>query len=409
MARKRLSVLDLAREAGLDPDEVLIALWEEGFDYPNGPGDLLDRGEANRARRALGLATRRELASPSYWASQLAIPEERLPAFLSENGVQRALDGGRLTKKAIHRLKAIVRSRRRYSSVVDDAPTAEAGSVEPPLVWEPVGRVRPVKALSVEDVLAIHDALVEDFSQHTDPIEPPGVKSLPLLESAVARPHTAIGDTPKYPTVETAAAALLHALVHNHPFHNGNKRTALVAMLAFLDQNSLVLTCDEDGLFKLVLQLAQHALVQGTRLNLPDREVLHVARWLKERTRWVEKGDRAISWRKLKQILAHYGCTFEVPATVGNRINITRVVESDKRRSVLSPKLFSRKRTLRTQVAYGGDGREVDKNTVNKIRHDLELDDDNGVDSGAFYDNTPMSPSHFIRTYRKTLRRLARF
>src|SRR5258708_1626270 len=74
-------------------------------------------------------------------------------------------------------------------------------------------------------VLVIHNQLVRDFAESGDPIDPPGIRDRgELLESALSRPQTSIGTTLKYPTIEMAAAALLHALVHNHPFHNGNKR-----------------------------------------------------------------------------------------------------------------------------------------------------------------------------------------
>ena len=43
------------------------------------------------------------------------------------------------------------------------------------------------------------------------------------------RPQTGLGTIDKYPTIEQKAAALLHSLIKNHAFHNGNKRTALVA------------------------------------------------------------------------------------------------------------------------------------------------------------------------------------
>src|SRR5207253_10205662 len=107
-------------------------------------------------------------------------------------------------------------------------------------------------------------------------------------------------------------------LVHDHPFNNGNKRTALVSMLVFLDENGLVITCDEDSLFKMLLQLAQHALVQGPREELSDRETLHVASWIASCARWLEKGDRALPWRRLRQILTSHGCEFEFPRGVGN-------------------------------------------------------------------------------------------
>jgi death-on-curing protein len=173
-------------------------------------------------------------------------------------------------------------------------------------------------------------------------------------------------------------------------------------MLVFLDENGVVLTCEEEELFRLVLRLAQHALVIAERRDLPDAEVLAVAQWLRKNSRLVERGDRALAFRKLRQILTSYDCTFSFPNT-GNRINIERTVRV--------PSLFgisSRSRTLRTQVHYGDEGRDVDKTTINKLRKELHLDDQHGIDSAAFYDRAATSPSDFVTVYRKTLRRLAR-
>ena len=248
-----------------------------------------------------------------------------------------------------------------------------------------------------------HDQLVADFKNTPDPLDPPGVRSVQLLESAVSRPATAIGEHRKYPSIEMATAALVHSLVHDHPFHNGNKRTALVAMLVALDANGLMLTCSEDALFRLVLLLAQHGLVHGPRAELPDREVLAVAEWLLEaRVRRVVKGDRPVAWRRLKRILAQYGCEFENP-TAGNRINILRNVERPG--GLLRAK---KTETLRTQTACAGDGTEAARNTVNKIRRDLELDEEKGIDSATFYESQEWSRSEFIHKYRRTLRRLAK-
>ena len=401
MSPKRTTVRELATEAGLELDEALITLWDAGFDDIVGPGDLLGRGDANRARRALGLATRRELASVEYWSKLLAEPNLR--ELLATLGVPRPFEGASLTKRAIHRLKA--EARRRGEALSEPGPTATLVDVipTPPLVWPTIGHRRDIRHLTEGEVTAIHEALVHDFERDHDPISPPGIKSHALLQSAISRPHTAIDDTAKYPTVEMAAAALFHSLVHNHPFHNGNKRTALVALLVFLDENGFALTCDQDALFKLVLQLAQHALVQGPRNELSDREILFVAQWVKDHCRWLEKGDRPLPWRRLRRLLAPYDCVFENPGTVGNRINISRVVQV--------PKGFMRKarsEVLRTQTSYNDEGRDVDVNTIKKIRHDLHLDDDHGIDSRAFYDNDPISPGDFIIRYRKTLKRLAR-
>jgi len=404
LPRKRATVQQLASEAGIELDDALITLWDTGFDYINSPGDLLRRSDLSTAKRVLGLATRRELSSPKFWIERLGVREFEFASLLSRIGFDGFPLSDRLPKKAINRLKAELRTRGVSpfpEEVVEPAVRVESPP-STPFQWRTVGHERALKWLSSGQVLAIHNALVEDFRQDNDPIDPPGVRSQNLLESALFRPQTAMSCKRKYPTVEMSAAALLHSLVHDHPFHNGNKRTALVAMLVFLDENGFLLTCDQDALFKLVLQLAQHALVNGDRKNLADREALAVADWIANNARWMEKGDRPLAFRRLRRILAEYQCQCEFPSG-GSRMNISRTVE---RRT----KMLGRKRTvvLRTQTYYGDEGTEIDKNAINKIRHDLELDDLHGIDSRAFYDRDPASVSEFIVDYRKTLRRLAR-
>ncbi|MGE3495048.1 MAG: type II toxin-antitoxin system death-on-curing family toxin [Gemmatimonadales bacterium] len=403
MAVKKTTVSALAREANIEDDEALLELWDAGFDKIVKPSDRLERGEANRARRALGLATRRERASEEYWLQLLRVDSTEFRELLATIGVPKPFSGGQLTKRAQHRLTSVARERGVRPTGADQAPTDTKKKSTPPLQWRVIGHSRDCTVLAVDDVLRIHDALVEDFQETSDPISPSGVKSRPLLESAVDRPLTALGSERKYPTVEMGAAALLHALVHNHPFHNGNKRTALVAMLVFLDQNGLMLTAAKDELFKLVLKLAQHKIASGPRNELPDREVLEVAEWLRVHVRVTEKGDRPLPWHQLRKKLTEMGCTCE-PAPRGQRMTVSRIVERESR-GLLGRK---RKDTLKTAFTNVQDGRELNRNTVSKIRSELELDDANGIDAAAFYDEAPVSPSDFIREYQSILRRLAR-
>ena len=116
-----------------------------------------------------------------------------------------------------------------------------------------------VATLSKEDVIQIHQKLVEDFAGSVDPIDPPGIRSDALLESAVGRQHVALGDVAKYPTISESAATLLFGLCMDHPFLNGNKRTALVSMLAHLDKNKHCLfEINQRELFNMIIQVATH-------------------------------------------------------------------------------------------------------------------------------------------------------
>jgi death on curing protein len=83
---------------------------------------------------------------------------------------------------------------------------------------------------------------------------PDGIRDLGLLESALARPQN------KYSYGETVFAVLAAAygfgIVRNHPFIDGNKRTALASMIVFLNLNGLALAAPQEAAAAIVLALA---------------------------------------------------------------------------------------------------------------------------------------------------------
>ena len=87
--------------------------------------------------------------------------------------------------------------------------------------------------LRVVDVLAIHAILIDEFGG-TD-----GVRDLGALEAAVFRPQTGYYEDPI-----AEAAALLESLIQNHPFLDGNKRTAVAAADVHLRMNGFELAGD---------------------------------------------------------------------------------------------------------------------------------------------------------------------
>jgi len=82
-----------------------------------------------------------------------------------------------------------------------------------------------------EEVLAAHGGLS-------------GLRDRALLESAVAAPQASFGGKPLIRDPIEMAGAYLFYLCRNHPFADGNKRTALAAALVFLDANGLLVDPD---------------------------------------------------------------------------------------------------------------------------------------------------------------------
>ncbi len=99
--------------------------------------------------------------------------------------------------------------------------------------------------------LAIHD---RQLAEHGGSI---GVRDETLLDSAIARPQQlfAYGDPP--PDLATLSASLAYGLARNHPFIDGNKRTAAVACETFIRLNSARLRADDIELYPVYLALAE--------------------------------------------------------------------------------------------------------------------------------------------------------
>lgn len=82
--------------------------------------------------------------------------------------------------------------------------------------------------LTPQQVLFIHARLIATTGgEH-------GVRDVGLLASAVARPQATFDGADLYPDLSEKAAALMDSLTRNHPFVDGNKRTAIAAAALFL-------------------------------------------------------------------------------------------------------------------------------------------------------------------------------
>jgi death-on-curing protein len=136
---------------------------------------------------------------------------------------------------------------------------------------------------SFDDVMEIHQELVELFLNDEDPINPPGARDIGLVHSACSRPHTGLGEYDKYPDEFTKLAALFHSLVQNHAFHNGNKRTALVSLLASLYRNGRILafSVSDDELFEVTKSIANGSFLNFEDRLGPDEAVDQISRWLR--------------------------------------------------------------------------------------------------------------------------------
>lgn len=99
--------------------------------------------------------------------------------------------------------------------------------------------------------LAMHDLQLAEHGGNS------GVRDETLLESAPARPQQLCAYADPSPDLADLAASLAYALARNHPFVDGNKRTAAVACETFLLLNGAKLAATDAELYPVYLALAQ--------------------------------------------------------------------------------------------------------------------------------------------------------
>jgi death-on-curing protein len=123
-------------------------------------------------------------------------------------------------------------------------------------------------------VIAIHDRQIAEHGGSA------GMRDEALLESALARPQQLLAYGDPAPDLADLAAALAHGLARNHPFVDGNKRTAAVCCETFIELNGATLEAEDLELFSQYLPLAEG--------KLAERDF---AAWLRPRLGVVPRGE----------------------------------------------------------------------------------------------------------------------
>ena len=122
--------------------------------------------------------------------------------------------------------------------------------------------------LSKDLMLAVHD---EQLAEHGGGI---GVRDAGLLESALERPRNRFAYDPAV-DLPTLAAAYAFGLARNHPFVDGNKRTAFVAAEVFLELNGMTVTASDEA-----------CVLTMVRLAAGEMEEPAYAEWLRANAVW---------------------------------------------------------------------------------------------------------------------------
>ncbi len=246
---------------------------------------------------------------------------------------------------------------------------------------------------SAADVVRIHFDLTKLFEAEQDPISPPGVKNLGLLESACGRALTSLGGTEKYPALVMKLACLTQAITKNHAFHNGNKRAALATLLASLHRNGLCLkpSVTDDNVFDFIVAVTANEYPTKCHGLSGDDIVRQIAWWIKKNSEQSRTSHGSIRMEEfIKKCVA---------AGVEHRYKNGKSVFMNPRVSV---------RGRQRSITVSGSTRQLSGPAAASFIRKLGLNAANsGIDANEFYDDAKVERA-VIHRFIVALRRLAR-
>lgn len=128
--------------------------------------------------------------------------------------------------------------------------------------------MRPPLWIGVLEALVLHDLQIVSFGGAAE------VRDFGLLESALARPRNLLAYGKKKPSLARLAAAYAFGILKNHPFADGNKRTALVIAFSFLEVNGIEMQAREEDAYRVFMDVASG--------HMSEKEL---AAWIAENSR----------------------------------------------------------------------------------------------------------------------------
>lgn len=107
-----------------------------------------------------------------------------------------------------------------------------------------------IEFLTMAEAVEIHKNQIELYGGES------GIRDYNLLNSAIYFPQSTFDSRFLYDNLYDMAAAYIYHIYQNHPFVDGNKRTALVCGLVFLDLNGIEIDDPSGSLYKMMMRVA---------------------------------------------------------------------------------------------------------------------------------------------------------
>lgn len=127
--------------------------------------------------------------------------------------------------------------------------------------------MKDVVFVTIEEVVVIHERMIEIGGGSS------GIRDIELLHSAIGRPKASFGGKYLYGSDLEMGAALLQSLVKNHPFVDGNKRSAFFATLRFFERNGKNFKLENKDIVDFVVKVdTEHLSIQSISAWFEERQ-----------------------------------------------------------------------------------------------------------------------------------------
>lgn len=236
--------------------------------------------------------------------------------------------------------------------------------------------------LTCEDVIDAHYLICDHFLKLGEGIAGFGPKDFGLLSSAVSRQLASAGGSFVYNDFWDIAASLIFGLVNDHPFHDGNKRTAFLSSVFFMMEHGYLPAVDITEVEDFMVEIAEYKAKNGVHMEINRISPQFKTMFRKQDNRM----SYIVTFNELQSLLRKHQCSIGDPD--GNYINVYR---GDDRVA---------------QIGFPGWSREVSRNAISTVRKATGLLPENGVDAQVFFKGAdPLSV--LIGEYEEPLKRLA--
>ncbi len=252
-----------------------------------------------------------------------------------------------------------------------------------------------------DDILRAHYIIADYFIEEGEAVVY-GVKNYDLLSSATHRQVTNFGGIEKWETDFQKMATLLYGLVKNHAFHDGNKRTALLVLLLYMERCKLQLRVEQKKLETLLIRIAANRLDEypsfAKYINNDEPIINFIADLIKKYTRSQNKRYYTITFAEFNHKLNRFNVRLCNPS--GNYIDVHKIIEEKKMG------LFTKQKDIRIkQIGFPGWKKQVNIKALKEVLKAAQLTAEYGVDSDVFFNGE--EPIYtLIHEYRGPLARL---